>query len=276
MASWQDPQDPLLQELVHPRDRTWHFLLQSFRRLLSARISSLSPSEQWYCLQTLTVFLSLLSSIKQMQVSFASSSSSLTNIINWTGHRVGPQGSPRYCLRIEYNPLTTETHDPDSCFHQFHILPSQPITSQFEYTQSVTDNVKSLAKFKVDIIISLSSAVLGFYPSKNENIPFSHCIFSIPYSVQSSGSETRYPPQLVTMSLFDPQYNLNNLTLSLAMLKMCIAGWNPAQRNIKTAVFPWPTLILLLACYVVFIMELPIRQRNGRVRFFVIAIICSG
>lgn len=46
--------------------------------------------------------------------------------------------------------------DPDSYFPQSHSPPSQLIISQLEHKEVVRDSVKTLAKFKVDIISSLS------------------------------------------------------------------------------------------------------------------------
>lgn len=92
-----------------------------------------------------------------MQISSASSSRSLTHIINRIGHSTDPQGSPHATgLHVEYNPLITEPDDPDSYFPQSCSPPSQPVTSQLEYKEVVRDNVKSFAKLKVDIIISPS------------------------------------------------------------------------------------------------------------------------
>lgn len=56
---------------------------------------------------------------------------------------------------MEYNPLITEPDDPDSYLPQSHSPPNQPIISQLAYKEVARHNVKSLAKLKVDIVISL-------------------------------------------------------------------------------------------------------------------------
>lgn len=88
-----------------------------------------------------------------MELSSASPSRSLTHVINRRDHSTNSQGSPH----IDYNSLITEPDDPASYFPQSFSPHSQPITPQLGYKEVVRNNVKSLAKLKVDIIISLSS-----------------------------------------------------------------------------------------------------------------------
>lgn len=90
-------------------------------------------------------------------------------------------------------------------------------------------------------------------------------MFSIPYPLQASCSETTLSPQPVVMSLFDPWYNLHNFIFG--HVKKHTAGCSLAHWSSRSTVFPWPILFSFLACYVVFIMELPIRQQNRHVLF---------